>query len=312
MNHEPSQNVLVTGAGSGIGEACTRRLSTMGWRVFAGVLDESQRTYLEQARLPNVTPLLLDITQADSIASAAATVAERLGTAGLSGLVNNAGIGVLGPVEYFPLDRFRRQMEVNFFGHLAVTQAFLPLLRRTTPAQMTPGRTTPAQMTPGRNTLGQTMSWQTGGRIVNISSMAGRGTLPLFAAYSASKHGIEAVSDALRQELRPWKMHVACIEPALVATPILASSQVEADAAFAAMPPEGRERYGRYFERMKNNTQINAAAQPPDVVARAVAHALTARRPKTRYIVGGMRWRFWMLTKLPDRVRDWVIEKSFA
>jgi NAD(P)-dependent dehydrogenase (short-subunit alcohol dehydrogenase family) len=160
--------------------------------------------------------------------------------------------------------------------------------------------------------LRQKVPGQEAGRIVNIASMAGRVTLPLFMPYAASKHGIEALSDALRLELRPWKMHVACIEPGLVATPILASSQAEADAALAAMPEEGRERYGFLFELMKNDTRLRAAAQPPDVVARAVAHALTARRPKTRYVVGGMRWRFLLLSKLPDRLRDWVIEKSFG
>jgi NAD(P)-dependent dehydrogenase (short-subunit alcohol dehydrogenase family) len=259
----------------------------MGWRVFAGVLNESQRAYLEQCRLADVMPIVLDITKADAIAAAAKTIGDAVGPRGLSGLVNNAGIGVLGPVEYVPIDRLRWQLEVNLIGHVAVTQAFLPLLR-------------------------QKMPGQAAGRIVNIASMAGRVTLPLFMPYAASKHGIEALSDALRLELRPWKMHVACIEPGLVATPILASSQAEADAALAAMPPEGRERYGFLFELMKNDTRLRAAAQPPDVVARAVAHALTARRPKTRYVVGGMRWRFLLLSKLPDRLRDWVIEKSFG
>lgn len=259
----------------------------MGWRVFAGVLDESQRTYLAQSRLANVTPILLDITRADSISAAAKAIGEAVGNRGLSGLVNNAGIGVLGPVEYVPIERLRRQLEVNLIGHVAVTQAFLPLLREKMPGQEA-------------------------GRIVNIASIAGRLTLPLFMPYAASKHGIEALSDALRLELRPWKMHVSCIEPGLVATPIIASSQAEADAALAAMPPEGRERYGFLFELMKNDTRLRAAAQPPDVVARAVAHALTARRPKTRYVVGGMRWRFLLLSKLPDRLRDWVIEKSFG
>jgi len=305
--NEPTQNALVTGAGSGIGEACTRRLSQMGWRVFAGVLDESQRTYLAQSRLANVTPILLDITRADSISAAAKAIGEAVGNRSLSGLVNNAGIGILGPVEYVPIERLRRQLEVNLIGHVAVTQAFLPLLRQTLPGEKTPGRTTPGQSMPGQKT-----PRQEAGRIVNIASIAGRLTLPLFMPYAASKHGIEALSDALRLELRPWKMHVACIEPGLVATPIIASSQAEADAALAAMPPEGRERYGFLFELMKNDTRLRAAAQPPDVVARAVAHALTARRPKTRYVVGGMRWRFSLLSKLPDRLRDWVIEKSFG
>jgi NAD(P)-dependent dehydrogenase (short-subunit alcohol dehydrogenase family) len=285
VDHEPKLSALVTGAGSGIGEACTRRLSTMGWRVFAGVLDESQRADLEQCHLANVTPIVLDITKADSIAGAAKTIAGVVGPSGLSGLVNNAGIGVLGPVEFVPIDGLRRQLEVNLIGHVAVTQACLPLLRQKMPGQ-------PA------------------GRIVNISSFAGRLALPLFMPYAASKHGIEALSDALRLELRPSKIHVACIEPGPIATPILASSPDAAEAALAALPPEGRERYGFLFDLLKND-DLRAAAKPPDVVARAVAHALTARRPKTRYLVGGMRWRFLLLSKLPDRLRDWVIAKSF-
>ncbi len=254
----------------------------MGWRVFAGVLDETQRAYVERGRLASVTPLVLDITKADAIAVAVETIAAEVGERGLAGLVNNAGIGVLGPLEYVPIDRLRLQLEVNLIGHVAVTQACLPLLRKAT------------------------------GRIVNISSLAGRLSLPLFAPYAASKFGIEAVSDALRQELRPWNMHVACIEPGLVDTPILSSSQAAANAALAAMPEEGRERYGPHFDRLKNASRMNAAAQPPDVVARAIAHALTARRPKTRYVVGGMRWRFLLLSKLPDRLRDWVIAKGFT
>jgi NAD(P)-dependent dehydrogenase (short-subunit alcohol dehydrogenase family) len=198
------------------------------------------------------------------------------------GLVNNAGIGVVGPVEFVPIDRLRHQLDVNLIGHVAVTQACLPLLREAT------------------------------GRIVYISSLAGRLSIPLLAPYSVSKFGIEAVSDALRQELRPWNMHVACIEPALINTPILASTDAAADAAFAAMTEEGRGLYGSFFNRLKTATDMRAAAQPPDVVARAVAHALTARRPKTRYVVGGMRWQFLLLTKLPDRLRDWVIAKQFG
>jgi NAD(P)-dependent dehydrogenase (short-subunit alcohol dehydrogenase family) len=282
MIHESAPAVLITGAGSGIGEACAKRLSEMGWRVFAGVLDETQRAHVEQGRLASVTPLVLDITKADAIAAAAQTIGAEVGERGLAGLVNNAGIGVLGPLEYVPIDRLRLQLEVNLIGHVAVTQACLPLLRKAT------------------------------GRIVNISSLAGRLSLPLFGPYAASKFGMEAVSDALRQELHPWNVRVACIEPGLVNTPILSSSEAAADAALAAMPEEGRGRYGPYIDRLKSDPRLNAAAQPPDVVARAVAHALTARRPKTRYVVGGMRWQFLLLSKLPDRLRDWVIAKRFG
>ena len=280
--NETAPAVLVTGAGSGIGEACAKRLSGMGWRVFAGVLDDGQRAHVEQSGLVRVTPIVLDITKAEAIAAAARAISAEVGQRGLAGLVNNAGIGVMGPLEYVPIDRLRLQLEVNLIGHVAVTQAMLPLVRKAT------------------------------GRIVNISSLAGRMSMPLLAPYAASKFGMEAVSDALRQELRPWNMHVACIEPGLVDTPILASSEAAAQAAVAAMPAEGRERYQRLFDAMSKNDRMNAAAQPPDVVARAVAHALTARRPKTRYVVGGMRWQFLLLSKLPDRLRDWVTSRMFA
>ena len=282
VNREAAPAALVTGAGSGIGEACAKRLSTLGWRVFAGVLDETQRAHVEQSRLERVTPVVLDITKVDAIAAAAETIAAEVGQRGLAGLVNNAGIGVVGPVEFVPIDRLRHQLEVNLIGHVAVTQACLPLLRKAT------------------------------GRIVYISSLAGRLSIPLLSPYSVSKFGIEAVSDALRQELRPWNMHVACIEPALINTPILSTTDAVADAAFAAMTEEGRVHYGPFFNRLKTATDMRAAAQPPDVVARAVAHALTARRPKTRYVVGGMRWQFLLLSKLPDRLRDWVIAKQFG
>ena len=238
--------------------------------------------HVEQSGLARVTPIVLDITKAEAIAAAARAISAEVGQRGLAGLVNNAGIGVMGPLEYVPIDRLRLQLEVNLIGHVAVTQAMLPLVRKAT------------------------------GRIVNISSLAGRMSMPLLAPYAASKFGMEAVSDALRQELRPWNMHVACIEPGLVDTPILASSEAAAQAAVAAMPAEGRERYQRLFDAMSKNDRMNAAAQPPDVVARAVAHALTARRPKTRYVVGGMRWQFLLLSKLPDRLRDWVTSRMFA
>ncbi len=275
--NENAPAVLITGAGSGIGEACIKRLSAIGWRVFAGVLDETQRTHIEQSRLAGVTPIVLDITDAEAISAVARTIADETAGAGLAGLVNNAGIGVMGPLEYVPLDRLRLQLEVNLIGHVAVTQACLGMLRTAT------------------------------GRIVNIASMAGRMSVPLLGPYSASKHAMEAVSDTLRMELKPWNVHVACIEPALIDTPMLAGGQAMSDAALAAMPEEGKQLYKSLFDRLRGNTGLNRAAQPPDVVARAVAHALTARRPKTRYVVGGRRRSLLLMSKLPDRLRDWVI-----
>lgn len=178
-----------------------------------------------------------------------------------------------------PLDRLRRQLEVNLVAHIAVTQAMLPLVRTCA------------------------------GRIVNIASMAGRLSVPLLGPYNISKHGIEAFSDTLRIELSRWNIHVACIEPALIETPILAAGRAAAEQALAAMPAAGQQRYRFLFESLRRNTRLNRAAQPADVVARAVAHALTARRPRTRYVVGGRRRILWLISKLPDRLRDWALLK---
>jgi NAD(P)-dependent dehydrogenase (short-subunit alcohol dehydrogenase family) len=254
-------------------------MAALGWRVFAGVLDDEQRRHVEQSRLGGVTPVVMDITDPEAIAAAVRLLTSELGDAGLTGLVNNAGIPVMGPLEYVPIDQLRRQLEVNLVAQVAVTQAMLPLVRKAT------------------------------GRIVNIASMAGRLSVPLLGPYSASKHAMEAVSDTLRLELARWNIQVACIEPALIDTPILAAGRAASEAALAAMPAAGQELYRPLFEALRRDTGINRAAQPPDVVARAVVHALTARRPKTRYVVGGRRRTLLLISKLPDRLRDWALLK---
>ena len=277
MDQKETKTALITGAGSGIGEACAKRLAGMGWRVFAGVLDEEQAEHVRRELPDAVTPVVFDITNADAIAGAVRTVTGEIGDAGLSGLVNNAGIAVPGPLEYLPIDDLRRQLEVNLIGQVAVTQAFLPLLRKAT------------------------------GRIVNIASMAGRFSAPLMGPYCMSKHGMEAFSDTLRLELQPCGIQVACIEPAVIDTPILHGEMVD-EQQYAELPEEARQRYDRFVE-LGNDlaNQMRAVAHPPDVVAKVVAHAFTARRAKTRYVVGGDKWRFLFVAALPDRLRDWLI-----
>ena len=277
MEQTETKMALVTGAGSGIGEACAKRLAGMGWRVFAGVLNEEQAEHVRREQPDAVTPIVFDITDADAIASAARTITAETGDAGLHGLVNNAGIAVPGPLEYLPISGLRRQLEVNLIGQVAVTQAFLPLLRKAT------------------------------GRIVNIASMAGRFSAPLMGPYCMSKHGMEAFSDTLRLELSPWGMQVACIEPAVIDTPILDGELID-DPYFEKLPAQARERYDR-FVKLGNAMaeRMHAVAHPPDVVAKVVAHALTARRAKPRYVVGGDKWRFLFFASLPDRIRDWLL-----
>jgi NAD(P)-dependent dehydrogenase (short-subunit alcohol dehydrogenase family) len=270
--------VVITGASSGIGEACARRLAGAGFQVFAGVRNEADG---ERLRGNGIEPLRIDVTDADSIAAAARQVAEAVGSAGLAGLVNNAGIAMPGPIEHQPIEDFRRQIEVNLVGQVAVTQAFLPLLRIAK------------------------------GRIVNMGSIGGRVAVPLLGAYAAAKFALEGVTDSLRRELRPWGMQVAIIEPGTIATPIWDKGIDEADDVVERMGPEAAERYRGLIGVVKVASQDGAKnGLPPDAVAKAVEHALTARRPKTRYLVGREAKSRGMLARVvPDRLMDAAIAR---
>jgi NAD(P)-dependent dehydrogenase (short-subunit alcohol dehydrogenase family) len=272
----------VTGASTGIGRASALRLAGHGHRVFAGVRKESDGVDLVEAAAGQLEPVILDVTDEGSIEAAAKIVGESLGDAGLSGLVNNAGIAVSGPLEYLPIAELRKQLEVNVVGQIAVTQAFLPLIRRG------------------------------GGRIVNIGSVAGRApSAPLLGPYAASKMAMEALTDSLRTELMRWDIHVSIIEPGAIATPIWDKSGGDFDSLTSGMSEEAIERYGRLIE---SGRRIAAAqgrkGSPPDKVAAAVEHALTSKRPKARYLIGRDAWaRAHVETLLPDKARDRVVAK---
>jgi NAD(P)-dependent dehydrogenase (short-subunit alcohol dehydrogenase family) len=253
---EPSNGgVLITGASTGIGEATALHLDKAGFRVFAGVRKPEDGERLRAAGVTVVQPF--DVTSADDIAAAVRTVEEALDGAPLRGIVNNAGIGIGGPLEALALDDFRRTLEVNTTSQLAVTQAFLPLLRRSK------------------------------GRIVNMSSIGGRVAQPFAGPYIASKFALEAVSDVLRAELLEWGIEVIAIEPGTIATPIWEKSSREAEDVLAKLTPEQRELYGKRLPKvakvLERQTQRGA---PPEKVAQAVEKALTARRPRPRYLVG--------------------------
>jgi NAD(P)-dependent dehydrogenase (short-subunit alcohol dehydrogenase family) len=242
--------VLVTGASTGIGEATAQRMARAGWDVFAGARKDEDLARLREAGLQAVR---LDVTDPESIAAAKAELDER----GLRGLVNNAGVAISAPIEFVPLDELRRQLEINLVGQVAVIQAFLPNIRD------------------GK------------GRIVNVSSIGGKIALPLVGPYAASKFGLEAVSDSLRRELRPWGIHVSVIEPGAVVTPIWDKGRATADELEAAMGEQGRKLYGRLADRIREETEkIPDRGVSPDEVAKAIEAALTASRPKTRYVVG--------------------------
>jgi NAD(P)-dependent dehydrogenase (short-subunit alcohol dehydrogenase family) len=272
--------VVITGASTGIGAACAIGCAEEGMTVFAGVRQLKAGAALQAKGGAAIIPLELDVTNGESIKQAADSVTRQVGEAGLFGLVNNAGIAIGSPLEFIPLAQLRRQFEVNVVGQIAVTQALLPLLRRAH------------------------------GRIVNMGSIAGRGTIPLTGPYSASKHALEALTDALRLELYPWGIEVSIIEPGAVATPIWDTSLRTSMEVESEIPAEGRHLYQAVATSIREAmSQAAARAIPPDAVVKAVLHALTAKRPKTRYLVGrDAKLRAMMLRWLPDRLQDWVLK----
>ncbi len=275
-NQTNQMSVVVTGASTGIGAACALDCAGRGMTVFAGVRDLRAGEALAAKGGSSLIPITIDVTDEPSIARSVEAVQLVVGEKGLGGLVNNAGIVVGSPLEVIPLSHLRKQLEVNVIGQIAVTQAFLPLLRR------------------GR------------GRIVNMGSIAGRGTIPLLGPYSASKYALEALTDALRMELQPWGIQVSIIEPGAIATPIWEKSAKEAEGLEASVSAEAKALYGEAVIRIREAiAQAAQRAIAPEAVVRAVHHALTAARPRTRYLVGtDAKLRAWMVKWLPDRMQD--------
>jgi NAD(P)-dependent dehydrogenase (short-subunit alcohol dehydrogenase family) len=270
--------VVITGASTGIGRACALALDAKGFLVYAGVRRESDSRAL-RAAAPRLRPVHLDVTDAASIAAVTGQVARETGDAGLAGLVNNAGTTLPCPIRYLPLDAFRGQLEVNLTGPLAVTASLLPLLRR------------------GR------------GRVVNVTSAAGRVAVPLMAPYVAAKHGLEGLSDVMRLEFRRHGVHVAVIEPGYISTDMRGKLRRDTEAVIASLPAQGRSEYAPQLTALADTISHHAAnGSPPAVVAAAVEHALTSRRPRTRYPVGAGARRLLMMRRLlSDRRLDRLI-----
>ena len=274
----PSGTVLVTGASTGIGEATVLHLRELGFDPVAGVRKDEDAERLARSDIRSVK---LDVTDPDQIA---ATRAE-LGEGGLAGLVNNAGIAVAAPLEFIPIDQLRRQLEVNLIGQVAVTQAFLPALRRAR------------------------------GRIINISSIGGRVALPLLGAYAMSKFGLEAFSDSLRRELRPQGVDVIAIEPGGIKTPIWKKGNELAAELAQEITEEGERLYGGMIAAVRSETvkieQVRGL--PARDVAELIGTALTAKRPRARYVVGrDAKQRAVVARVLPDRVMDRLIGRALG
>ena len=242
-------SVLVTGAGRGIGLAITEHMSKRGWDVYAGARSASALDNLD--RLPNVHPIALDVTDRSAIAA----LPDQL-PAGLNGVVNNAGIIVNGPVEGLSIDDLEHQLDVNVVSQIAVTQAVLPKIR------------------------------EARGRLVFISSTSGLITIPGTGAYSASKYAIESLGDALRIELRPWRIPVSLIEPGPIRTGMWDDVLEEHDRMAKQLTEEHRQLYISHLAGTRKLLgRLQKATADPKKVAKAVSHALTSRRPKRRYLL---------------------------
>jgi NAD(P)-dependent dehydrogenase (short-subunit alcohol dehydrogenase family) len=276
------KSVVITGSSTGIGRACALTLDRNGFRVFAGVRKHADGEALREAASESLTPVHIDVTDAASIHAMAEQVGAEVGEAGLNGLVNNAGTSLPRPIEYLSLDDFRHQLEINLVGPLAVTQALLPLLRRA------------------------------GGRVVNVTSAAGKAGVPLMAPYVAAKHGFEGLSDVMRLEFRQLGVDVAVIEPGFVTSAMGGKLLRDTEAAIDALPCEGRDRYGPALTKVAQNVSQHAATgSPPEVVAEAVMHALTSSKPRTRYPSGkGAKRMLFMRRILPDRRFDRIILRT--
>lgn len=271
-----SRTFLVTGASTGIGRSCVAQLVRGGASVWATVRGDADAEALRRDHGAAVTVLHLDVTDDAAVAEAG----QRVAAAGaLHGLVNNAGVAVPGPLEYLPIDRFRHQIEVNLTGQLAVTQAMLPALR-------------------GARESGEPA------RIVMVGSIGGRIAGPMVGAYHASKFALAGLSDSLRAELTPSGIPVVLVEPGTISTPIWSRGLATGDEILAQLPPEGARRYRSQISMIR---AVGARAEErglaPERVAEVVVTALTAPRPRPRYLVGRDARLGSIVARLPYRLQ---------
>ena len=259
MPTSESRAVVVTGTSSGIGRACALVLSRNGFTVFAAVRKPEDGERLRKEAGERVIPLQMDVTDHDGIAAAARFTASTLRQLGQSlfALVNNAGIGVSAPLEFQPIGDIRTCFEVNVIGQIAVTQAFLPLLR------------------------------ETRGRIVNICSVGDRIAIPFGGTLNGGKSAFARMSESLRMELRPWGMHVVIIDPGSIATPAVDKTLGDPDGMLRRMSPDAERLYGKFFRTfMQRAAARERKGSSPDVVANAVLSAIRDEKPHRRYVVG--------------------------
>jgi NAD(P)-dependent dehydrogenase (short-subunit alcohol dehydrogenase family) len=273
-----NKSVLVTGCSTGLGRSVALDLAARGWRVFAGIRKASDAKKLRKEATGELTPLILDVAQLDSVEAATAAVAEATGGT-LDALVNNAGVYLGGPLELMRPEEIDQTFAVNVQGLLYLTRACLPLLRA------------------GR------------GRIVNISSISGLVAMPGVSVYAGSKHAVEAITDSLRVELRPFGVKVIAVEPGGIKTPIWEKGAARDAAAQQSADRATRELYAPLL-RLLEKLNARPSGLPPEDVAGVVIDALETARPKNRYLVGNDAKALSLLGRLPDSLRDRAITKK--
>lgn len=274
MNH-----VVITGVSTGIGRATAEALLERGYSVFGSVRSRDDGKRLAAELGERFEPLRFDVTDGPAVAEAASRVGAAIGGGNLAGLINNAGITRIGPLQHLPVPEIREQLEVNVVGLLQVTQAFLPLLGAR------PGAPFPR------------------GRIINLSSVSGRIGYPFMGAYAASKHALEGLTDSLRRELLLYGIDVILIEPGNTRTPIF-------DKALGQIEAYGNTGYASALNGVRDSELRGRllSAMPVERVSRVILRALEHPRPRARYPVPG-RWLVgWILPRyLPSRLFDRLV-----
>ncbi len=275
--------ILITGASTGIGRACALHLAARGNTVYAGVRRQADADSLgAEARGHALKPITLDVTDESGIEAAVEALSAELGDNGLAGLVNNAGVALGGPIEYLPIETWRTQLEVNVIGQVAVTKAFMPLIR-----------------------LGK-------GRILFIGSAGGRVGTPMMGPYNASKFALEGIAEAFREELRPWGLKVVLIEPGAIKTNIWDKGREQADELEQSLGPEANERYGALYKALRKLVdRQDRSGIAPERVAKVVERALFSANPRARYLIGPDAKAMGVVARaLPDRAKDALMRRA--
>jgi NAD(P)-dependent dehydrogenase (short-subunit alcohol dehydrogenase family) len=282
--HALNKTVVITGASSGIGRSCVSVMSRAGWEIYATVRKPADAEMLQAEYGGQIFPVILDMQNTSSIANAAQEVESQLQGRGLDGLVNVAGIGLVRPIEYASMEDVREIFDINVFGQIALTQAFTRLLRKNK------------------------------GRMVNITSVGVNIAIPFGGLLNASKSAFAMLSDTLRLELRPFGVQVSAVEPGAIATPAVDKTLGDIERVIGGLPPEAQAQYAsmlQTFARIAYGREKTGSS--PVVVASAVHHALTSRRPRIRYRVGKHAKLLATLPKvLPESLLDLIRLRMFG